>query len=199
MPHSAGSPPHLDSDGQGRLAQTLLRRGVRQIGVLRATSAAIAQAPTIDERAGSLERAREKLLQLERAAELYAQTTGADLLADAEKLIGELPSPTSWLEAAVAQLLLCLAAQVELETARERSQETHAPEALARETEHVNAARAALQEAHAYSDELREAVHACTTRWLAMALGTLEDDATRQQYTQALAQFALPSGPTAPH
>jgi hypothetical protein len=27
-----------------------------------------------------------------------------------------------------------------------------------------------------------------------MALDTLEDDTTRQQYTRALAQFALPSG-----
>jgi hypothetical protein len=165
---------------------------------LRATSAAIAQAPTIDERAGSLERAREKLLQLERAAELYAQTTGADLLADAEKLIGELPSPSTWLESAVAQLLLCLAAQVELETARECSFE-HTADVLAREAEHVNAARAALQEAQGCSEELREAVHACTTRWLSMALGTLADDATRQHYTRALAQFALPSLPGAPH
>jgi hypothetical protein len=98
------------------------------------------------------------------------------------------------LEAAVAQLLLCLAAQVELETARERSNEPHAADALAREAEHVNAARAALQEASAFSDELREAVHACTTRWLAMALDTLEDDTARQQYTRALAEFALPSG-----
>ncbi|MEY4577872.1 MAG: hypothetical protein RL701_2575, partial [Pseudomonadota bacterium] len=51
----------MDSEGRLQLARTLLRRGVRQIGVLRATSAGIAQAPTIDERAGSLERAREGL------------------------------------------------------------------------------------------------------------------------------------------
>ncbi|MEY4577743.1 MAG: hypothetical protein RL701_2446, partial [Pseudomonadota bacterium] len=168
---------------------TLLRRGVRQIGVLRATSAGIAQAPTIDERAGSLERAREGLLQLEQAAELYADATGADLLADAERLIGAVPTPASWVESALAQLLLCLAAQVELET----SLEPNARRALARETEHVNAARAALYEAKAFSSELRDSVRAgSSTPWLNMALDTLEDDNTRQHFTRALELIVEP-------
>jgi hypothetical protein len=194
MHPAARSVRDLDSDARDRLARTLLRRGARQLGVLRATGAAIASAPSMDDCAGSIERAREELLHLEHAAELYAEATGADLLLDAECLIGELPSPSGWLEAVLAQLMLCLAAQVELETASDvhLDLEPSARKALARETEHVNAARAALHEARAFSSEMREHLRESTARWLPVALGTLEDDLTRERYTRELERTALP-------
>ncbi|MET0389281.1 MAG: hypothetical protein ABW321_25130 [Polyangiales bacterium] len=193
MGNAAGSLRHLDTDARQRLAQILLRRGVRQLGVLRATSAGIARAPTIDDCAGSIERAREELLHLERAADLYAEVTGADLLVDAEQTIGELPHPESWVEALLAQLMLCLAARVELESATEFQVELepNTRRMLARRAEQVNAARAALHEARA-TCELRDALHAGTTRWLTVVLGTLEDDGTRQRYTRELERTVEP-------
>jgi hypothetical protein len=201
MQNSARSLRHLDADARDRLARTLLRRGARQLGVLRATGAAIASAPTLDDCAGSIERAREELLHLERAAELYGEATGTDLLTDAEALLGELPNPSSWLEAVLAQLMLCLAAQVELETASDVQVELEpsARQTLARETEHVNAARAALHEVDAFSTELRDGLRVGTARWLPVALSTLEDDLTRARYTRELERTVEPIPLRMPH
>jgi len=199
MSSSAGSPRHLDNEARCRLARTLLRRGVRQLGVLRAASAGITQAPNMDDRALSIERAREELLQLERAAGLYAEVTGGDLLSDAEQVLSDVPSPASWVEAATAQLLLCLASQVELETGCDTGGEPSERHALLREAERVHAARAALDEAKAFSTELDVTMRAGTSRWLPMALCTLEDDDAREHYTRALERLVEPSSLGLPH
>jgi hypothetical protein len=157
--------------------------------VLRATSASIACAPTLDDSAGSIERTREALLALEHWAEPYQAHTGVSLLEDAERLLGELPTPSGWVDATRAQLLLCLATQVELSHAREQGDDDpHALAALARATEHVHAARAALQEAGACRQPLHTDLDASSARWLTVALGTLPDERARAAYAQALEQ-----------
>lgn len=176
------------SPHEADMSHALLRHGVRQLAVLRATSAGIACAPTLDDSAGSIERTREVLLALERCAERYASCTGASLLAEADRLLGELLTPSSWVDATRAQLLLCLATQVELTQARAQGDtDPHALAALASATEHVHAARAALQESGAFQP-LHTDPTASSARWLSLALGTLPDEHTRAAYMQALEQ-----------
>ena len=155
------------------LAQNLLRRAVRQTALLRVSAAGLAHAPTLDDRLSAAERARERLLQLERAADCYAEWTGADLMRDAEQLVGTLETPSSWLEASLAQLLLCVAACVELESPQLAEQ---LPDALACETEHLNAARAALHELGALSLSLRGQLQDVIPRWFTIAYGSLDPE-----------------------
>ena len=155
------------------LAQNLLRRAVRQLALLRVSAAGIAHAPTLDDRLSAIERARERLLQLERAADRYATLTGADLVCDAEQLLGALEAPSSWLEASLAQLLLCLAACIELESPQLAE---HLPDALAYETEHMHAARAALHELGALDAALRVRLDDVIPRWLSIAYRSLDPE-----------------------
>jgi 1,2-phenylacetyl-CoA epoxidase catalytic subunit len=155
------------------LAQNLLRRAVRQLALLRVSAAGLAYAPTLDDRLSAAERARERLLQLERAADCYAELTAADLMRDAEQLLGTLEPPSSWLEASLAQLLLCVAACVELESPQVAEQ---LPDALACETEHLNAARAALHDLGALSSALRGRLQEVIPRWFTIAYGSLEPE-----------------------
>lgn len=155
------------------LAQNLLRRAVRQAALLRVSAAGLTHAPTLDDRLSAIERGRERLLQLERAADCYEQLTGADLIRDAEQLLGTLDAPSSWLEASLAQLLLCLAARVELETPQFAE---HLPETLACETEHLNAARAALHELGALNLALRSRLQEVIPRWFTIAYGSLDPE-----------------------
>lgn len=175
---------------QVALARALLRRAARSAALLRATSAGLAYAPTLDERLCSIERARERLLQFERAAAQYAELTGADLLSDAEPLLGGLPLPSSWPEAALAQLLLALAGRVELES---HPGAAGSRVALACETEHANAARAALDELSPSDLPPRELSQAFVRRWIRVAYASLESE-RREQYAQALASVIEPMG-----
>lgn len=178
--------PHAMEHRVGR-ARALLRRGVRQLAILRATSAAITHAPTIDDCACAIERARDALSQFEHTAERYRALTAADLLTDSQQLSGELPTPSNWQDAALAQLLLCAATRVELEADRAAVAQTagalasHAE--LAATLEHMSAARAALIEAGAFTAAGSAMLYTGSTGWLRVALGTLgDDDASRSAY-----------------
>jgi len=195
MPSTLASRRPLEAEARVPRSRALLRLGVRQVAVLRATSASIACAPTIDDCAGCIERARDQLLQLERTAVQYMEHTQASLLADAEQVLGELPALGSWVEAMLAQLLLSLATQVELEHAREQGTcESPALAVLASATEHVHAARAALHEAGALHTNPRRTSDAATAHWLTIALGTLEDESTRAAYRRALERASQSTG-----
>jgi hypothetical protein len=63
----------------------------------------------------------------------------------------------------------------------------------------VNAARAALHEANAFSTELRDGLRVGTARWLPVALSTLEDDLTRERYTRELERTVEPIPLRMPH
>lgn len=189
-------------------ARALLQRGIRQVAIVRATSAAIAHAPSIDDCASVIERARDALSRFEHTAEHYRTLTGADLFEDALQLTGELPAPSNWQEAALAQLLLCAATRVDLERQREHPSQpagTHgepnlyAGAELAGTLEHMSAARAALLEAGALSAEGSRVQYAGSTGWLRVALGTLSDDeVTREAYRREV-ERAIAPGLGLPH
>lgn len=149
------------------LTRKLLRSGLRLCAQLRVNAVGLGLGPTLDDRVGAVERARERLLQLEHTAEHYAELSGADLLGDCELLLGSFEPPRSWPEAALAQLLLCLAARVELQGAT-------ASDAYACEAEHLNAARAALAELGTLEVPLHDLLRDSLPRWLTIACATLE-------------------------
>jgi 1,2-phenylacetyl-CoA epoxidase catalytic subunit len=181
----------LAPEARPELARALRRHAVRQVATLKASGAALAHAPTLDERASAVERAREELLHLEQASEVYRElSSGADLLQDAEQVAAQLPVPSSWAEASVAQLVLCLAARVDLDQHRHLAEpfKKLTERALAEETEHVHAARAALIELRASAGLGKGELDALLARWLPVALDSLDEAPTRELYLGALSR-----------
>lgn len=190
MPHSSSSwIEKLGPEARPALARALRRHAVRQVATLKASGAALAHAPTLDDRIGAIERAKEELQHLEQASEVYRELSGADLLQDAESAAAKLPIPESWVEASVAQLVLCLAARVDLSRHREVARPFRGPaqRALAEETEHVVAACAALSELCAQSPGVASEASKYVERWLPVALESLEEDGSREAYLSELA------------
>jgi hypothetical protein len=165
---------------------TLWRRALRQSATLKAVSAAMAHAPTLDDCAASIERAKQELEHLECSVELYRELCGGDLSDEIAGAAAALPAPESWLEAAVAQLVLCVAspleAQAEVSAAGTRRARVRQ---LAEETEHVDAARAALSEVCATAPASFAAISKLVSRWLNVALETL-DSSARAAYLEGL-------------
>lgn len=165
------------SEGDGVLARTLQRRALRQSATLRAASAAIAHAPTLDDCAASIQRAREELEHLEHSVECYRDLTGLDLTRELERETSGLLVPTSWVEASVAQLVLCLAARIDashqLSTRRPKRRLIRE---IAEESEHVNAARAALFERDEGQPGHLGALLRLATCWAEVALATLQPE-----------------------
>lgn len=186
----------LAPEARPQLARALRRHAVRQVATLKASGAALAHAPTLDDRVGAVERAKEELAHLEQASEAYRELSGKDLLQDAEKVAAELPVPASWAEASVAQLVLCLAACVDLD----RHADVAAPfraltqKAIAEEREHVNAAKAALAEIRTASQLSQEEAGKLVARWLPVALDSLEEEETKRAYLAELSQQARAVG-----
>ena len=171
-----------------QVAEALRRHAVRQVATLKASGAALAHAPSLDDRVGAIERAKEELAHLEQASEVYRELSGADLLGDAEQVAAKLPIPGSWLEASVAQLVLCLAARVDFARFVEVATPLRGVTELAmvEEAEHVSAARAALDELCAGSPQTAEVATEYMARWLPVALDSLETGAPRSAYLKEL-------------
>ncbi len=178
------TPEMLDSSTRRTLTTSLLRCGSLLLQTLDVASMAVIQAPTLDDRAGALERARELLLQLEHAAALYRDLCGADLLQHAKRLTAHTTLPASWLEVAIAQLLLGYAAHFallhQLQLTRVPSEATRF--ALACQAEHCSAARAALDELHASSATGRANVRTSMDYWLSVSLAALDEGEIRRRY-----------------
>lgn len=175
---------HLDAESRSLIALRLRRHAVRQLAALHVCGAALAHAPNLDERASAIERAREELEHLERGSELYRELVGRELLDEIAPEIAKLPIPVSWTEASAAQLALSLAARIELG----RDQGLAAPfaylslRALVEQTEHVNAARAALCDLCDASQAAAEGASQCLGRWIEVALDLLDSGDARSAY-----------------
>ncbi|MGK3995728.1 hypothetical protein [Sorangium sp. So ce1024] len=175
---------HLEPETCSLIACRLRRHAVRQLAALHVCGAALAHAPSLDERASAIERAREELERLESGSELYRELLGRELLDEAAPEAAKVPIPSSWIDAAAAQLALSLAARIELG----RDQTLAAPfaylslRALAEQTEHVNAARAALCDLCDTSQAAADSASQCLGRWLLVALDLLDAGDTRRAY-----------------
>jgi len=151
-------------------------RGMLHTATLRVAGSAIVHAPTLDDCAAVLERAREDLEDLEDTVELFRELTGRDLAVELSGAGASMPSPESWLEVTVAQLVLCVAAQMEAHSSLGY---------LARKTEHVAAARSTLRDLWACSPGLLEPLPELLSRWVGVACSAL-DDSSRLRYFDAL-------------
>ena len=148
----------------------------------------MAHAPTLDERMCAVERAREELEHLEQASEVFRELFGQDLLEVVQHEMLSVSPPRSWLEASAAQLALSTASRIDLGRHLTLSgpfaQVTQ--KALAEETEHVAAARAAICDlCELAEDAPRQAVH-CLQRWREVGLGSLDAEDARAAYLALL-------------
>ncbi|HEY6877018.1 MAG TPA: hypothetical protein VI299_03325 [Polyangiales bacterium] len=163
-------------------AYALQRSAIRQTATLRAACAAVSYAPTLDDCAAAIERARDELEHLERSAEEYRELHDAELTDAIADQVAQLPLPTSWFEAALAQLVLCLAARIEATSDMDGPVAASALRVV-RECEHVDAARAAVRELRV--SHPRQVPAERVDRWLQIALDSLSDE-HRATYLAAL-------------
>jgi hypothetical protein len=178
-------------DPRTTLRRSLECAALRQTATLRAASAAVAHAPTLDDCAAAVERMREELEYLEDSSDLYRELFDAELTEQVASATAKLPRLDSWLEACIAQLVLCLASQLEATQRLAEDGSDSVLRRLAQENEHVDAARAALRERCAQADDGSAA--AALERWLPVALETL-DLSMRLNYLDALRRDTVPLG-----
>jgi hypothetical protein len=174
-------------DSRTALARSLHHAALRQTATLRAASAAVTHAPTLDDCAAAVDRLREELAYLEDSANVYRELFDAELTERIAPAVAQLSLPVSWLDASIAQLVLCLASQVEVTHQLAGTAATGSIDTLLRrlgqEREHVDAARAALAELCAEAQD--GSARASLARWLPVALETL-DVVVRPAYLEAL-------------
>src|ERR1700742_3119720 len=104
----AASLPHQ------RLVEILERQGYRELVSAHLFAGAVLLAPTIDDKHMLAEHAREELAHFEVVATLYEKVAGRGLFDAVSARAAMMPSPSSWLEAAVAGYLVDRAAAVQL-------------------------------------------------------------------------------------
>jgi hypothetical protein len=165
--------------------QRLCCSAVRQLATVQAYAAAVVHAPSLDERLCAVERAREELERLEQLVELFRERFASELLTLVADEAAGLATPGSWLEACAAQLALSLAARIDL-CAPEAPRSPLTRAALAEETEHLAAARAALEDIADMEQFCAEEALGCLQRWREVALATLPAEAARQTYLREL-------------
>lgn len=170
MHNSSNAQPDLTT-----LSATGLRfQAVLQRANLQAASVAIAHAPSADDCAAAIERARQHLEHLEYSLDLYRERFGGELAQEIALAAASLPTPTGWLEANVAQLVLSQASQAEARGWLEPQRPSRTLlRQLAESAEHVVAARAALRDLCASEPELASQIPLLAGRWLGGALASL--------------------------
>jgi hypothetical protein len=178
-------------DSRATLRRSLESAALRQTATLRAASAAVAHAPTLDDCAAAVERMREELEYLEDSSDLYRELFDAELTEQVASATAKLPRLDSWLEACIAQLVLCLASQLEATQRLAEDGSESLLRRLAQENEHVDAARAALREHCAQADD--GSASAALECWLPVAFETLELS-MRLNYLDALRRHTVPLG-----
>jgi 1,2-phenylacetyl-CoA epoxidase catalytic subunit len=177
-----------EPDTADAIQRRLCCNAVRQLATVQAYAAAVVHAPSLDDRLCAVERAREELQRLEELVELFRERFESEVLALVADETAHLSTPASWLEACTAQLALSLAARVDLcESAGLKSPFARlTPGALAEETEHLAAARAALEEMTSCGTFCAEDARGCLERWRAVALQTLATGEAQRAYLSEL-------------
>lgn len=178
-----------------KLVEILERQGYRELVSAHLFAGALLLAPTIDDKHMLAEHAREELSHFEVVAALYEQVSGRGLYDVVSAKVATMPTPTSWLEAAVAGYLVDRAAAVQL-AAYQRLGDTRLEalihKILDHEHEHQTAAETALL------DQCRgERGHANgavphVARWYPLARGVL-DAAAGSSVAAAFAESVRPT------
>lgn len=179
------------STGPGQ-ASDLRFHAMLQALSLKVSAAAVPLAPNLDECGAAMERAREELSHLELVLLGCSEDLEAELSREAMRAVEAIPSPTSWREAIVAQLVLGLACQAE--TRRRLTAEGQTRELirmLGDQGEHLEAAKAALRDLREDHSNADRELSAVAARWLVFALEAL-DEGCRALYMAELQRQTAP-------
>lgn len=163
----------LTEDHKGELRALLEGLGYRELAAAFLFGAGLRLAPTLDDKLVLGDQANEELAHFESVAATYAEAGLGDLLRVVEPRAAALPSPASWVELVLAEVLFDRASCMQLaghHAAR------YAPYAqlvakIAREEErHLAACEATLREAFAARPEAFADAQRHVERWLRLSL-----------------------------
>ena len=160
-----------------KLVEILERQGYRELVSAHLFAGAVLLAPTIDDKHMLAENAREELSHFEVVAVLYEQTAGRGLFDVVAARVATMPTPASWLEAAVAGYLVDRAAAVQL-GAYQRLGDTRLTalmhKILDHEHEHQTAAETALLDQCRGGTGHAKGATPHVAKWYPLARGVLD-------------------------
>jgi 1,2-phenylacetyl-CoA epoxidase catalytic subunit len=160
-----------------KLLEMLESQGYRELVSAHLFAGGVRVAPTIDDKHMLAEHAQEELRHFEVVAALHDKLTGRPLFEIASSRAAEVPTPTTWLEAAVAGYLVDRAASTQL---REYTKvgdprlEAVVREILEHEHEHLAAAETALLDQVRDNPSIAVAMRSHVARWYQIALSLLD-------------------------
>ena len=165
------------------LAQYLERQGYLELATAHIFGAAVAFAPTLDDKILLADQTKEELGHLEAIALIYAELGAGDLLKVVQSPVADSPSPTSWLETAVVQCLFDRAAKFHIAELRASSFRPVADVAgwiLSEEEAHEAAGEQILLELCRANPRNVKAGQAHLERWLPISLNALGKPSARR-------------------
>jgi 1,2-phenylacetyl-CoA epoxidase catalytic subunit len=160
-----------------RILRILESQGYRELVSAHLFATGVALAPSIDDKHMLADHAREELAHFEVVAALYEKIAGRGLYDVVSARASAMPSPASWLEAAVAGYLVDRAASVQLAEYRTFTEPRLEPviqQILEHEHEHQSAAETALLDQCRGGAAASTSVVAHVERWYPLAVSVLD-------------------------
>jgi len=173
-----------------RVARILESQGFRELVSAHLFAAGVPLAPTIDDKHMLADHAREELSHFEVISRLYEQVTGKALYDVIGARASEVPSPRSWLEAAVAAYLVDRAAAVQLreyQRVGDPRLDRVIDVVLEHEHEHMAAAETALIDQARATPATAKLAEEHVARWFAIARGLLDEGPDTARVAQSFA------------
>jgi 1,2-phenylacetyl-CoA epoxidase catalytic subunit len=180
-----------------RLIPLLERQGFRELVSAHLFAAGVTLAPSIDDKHMLADHAREELEHFEVVSAVYEKLAGRALHDAVRERAAEIPSPSTWLEAAVAGYLIDRAAAsalLEYENVDDSRLTGIIDDITEHEHEHMTAAGAALRDVcrTATAAELRAAsVH--LSRWFGIATSLLDTSSSDSRAATAFVESTKPT------
>jgi 1,2-phenylacetyl-CoA epoxidase catalytic subunit len=160
-----------------RLLRILENQGYRELVSAHLFAAGVPLAPTIDDKHMLADHAREELQHFEVVAALYEQVGGHGLYDAAALRASSVPTPVTWLEAAVAGYLVDRAAAVQLGGYKKLADarlDAVVHQILEHEQEHLSASETALLDQCRGSPAASARAAAHVARWYPLAVSVLD-------------------------
>jgi 1,2-phenylacetyl-CoA epoxidase catalytic subunit len=178
-----------------KLVEILERQGYRELVSAHLFAGAVLLAPTVDDKHMLAEHAREELSHFEVVAALYEQAAGHGLYDAVAARVATMPTPTSWLEAAVAGYLVDRAAAIQLAAYQKLGDARLTAlmhKILDHEHEHQTAAETALLDQCRGGTGPAKGATQHVARWYPLACGVL-DAAAGSSVAAAFADSVRPT------
>jgi 1,2-phenylacetyl-CoA epoxidase catalytic subunit len=160
-----------------KLLEILENQGYRELVSAHLFAGGVRLAPTIDDKHMLAEHAREELSHFEVVSALYEQVAGRGLYDAVSVRAATMPTPTSWLEVAVAAYLVDRAAAIQLAAYQKLGDPRLEPlihKILDHEHEHQAAAETALLDQCRVQAAHLELARQHVERWFPLARGVMD-------------------------